>query len=182
MGRGLCLELSRRDRKQLDELLRGGLQPVRTVLRALALRQMEDGESTRRRESASGFRPRRCGRSASAIGRAAWIVHCSMAAGGVAGAEGACAGAGRVAAASRRDAQSSGSGRRFIGSPLSDWLRRCRARSLRGGWEIGQLQGDGGGIPRILRFSSVGYRVADHSGVSVALLRAQRNRCSIRNS
>src|SRR5208283_2427379 len=40
MGRGLCLELSRRDRTQLDELLRGGLQPVRTVLRALALRQM----------------------------------------------------------------------------------------------------------------------------------------------
>jgi transposase len=30
----------------LDELLRGGLQPVRTVLRALALRQMEDGQST----------------------------------------------------------------------------------------------------------------------------------------
>ena len=46
MGRGLCLELSRRDRHQLDELLSGGLQPVRTVLRALALRQMDDGQST----------------------------------------------------------------------------------------------------------------------------------------
>ena len=46
MGRGLCLELSRRDRQQLDELLRGGLQPVRTVLRALALRQMDDGQCT----------------------------------------------------------------------------------------------------------------------------------------
>ena len=46
MGRGLCLELSRRDRHQLEELLSGGLQPVRTVLRALALRQMEDGQST----------------------------------------------------------------------------------------------------------------------------------------
>ena len=29
-----------------DELLSGGLQPVRTVLRALALRQMDDGQST----------------------------------------------------------------------------------------------------------------------------------------
>src|ERR1035441_5210660 len=46
MGRGLCLELSRRDRHRLDELLSGGLQPVRTVLRALALRQMADGQST----------------------------------------------------------------------------------------------------------------------------------------
>jgi len=46
MSRGLCLELSRRDRHQLDELLSGGLQPVRTVLRALALRQMDDGQSS----------------------------------------------------------------------------------------------------------------------------------------
>ena len=48
MGRGrrLRIELTRRDRKQVDELLRGGLQPVRTVLRALALRQMDDGRST----------------------------------------------------------------------------------------------------------------------------------------
>jgi len=45
-GRGLRIGLSRRDRKQVDELLRGGLQPVRTVLRALALRQMDDGQST----------------------------------------------------------------------------------------------------------------------------------------
>lgn len=46
VSRGLCLELSRRDRHQLDELLSGGLQPVRTVLRALTLRQMDDGQST----------------------------------------------------------------------------------------------------------------------------------------
>ena len=46
MGRGLSLELSRRDRRQVEELLRGGWQPVRTVLRALAPRQMEDGQST----------------------------------------------------------------------------------------------------------------------------------------
>jgi putative transposase len=48
MGRGKALRvrLSRRDRQQLDQLLSGGLQPVRTVLRALALRQMDAGQST----------------------------------------------------------------------------------------------------------------------------------------
>ncbi len=48
MGRGkaLRIQLSRRDRQQLDQLLSGGLQPVRTVLRALALRQMDTGQST----------------------------------------------------------------------------------------------------------------------------------------
>ena len=48
MGRGkrLQIELTQRDRRQLDELLSGGLQPVRTILRALALRQMDQGQST----------------------------------------------------------------------------------------------------------------------------------------
>jgi putative transposase len=48
MGRGIALriELTRRDRQQLDELMSSGLQPVRTVLRALALRQMDQGQST----------------------------------------------------------------------------------------------------------------------------------------
>jgi len=48
MGRGkrLQIELTQRDRQQLDELLSGGLQPVRTILRALALRQMDQGQST----------------------------------------------------------------------------------------------------------------------------------------
>jgi transposase len=48
MGRGKALrvQLSRRDRQQLDRLLSGGLQPVRTVLRALALRQMDAGRAT----------------------------------------------------------------------------------------------------------------------------------------
>jgi putative transposase len=46
MGRGLRIELTRRHRRQLDELLSGGLQPVRTVLRALALRQMDAGRAT----------------------------------------------------------------------------------------------------------------------------------------
>ena len=43
--RKLCtVELSRQDRQEIDHLLRGGLQPVRTVLRALALRQLADGQ------------------------------------------------------------------------------------------------------------------------------------------
>jgi putative transposase len=48
MGRGIALriELTRLDCQQVDELLGSGLQPVRTVLRALALRQMDQGQST----------------------------------------------------------------------------------------------------------------------------------------
>jgi transposase len=43
--RGLRIQLSRRERQELDRLLSGGLQPVRTVLRALVLRQMDQGKS-----------------------------------------------------------------------------------------------------------------------------------------
>jgi hypothetical protein len=39
--------LSKAEQGQLDELLRGGLQPVRTVLRALVLRQLADGQTIR---------------------------------------------------------------------------------------------------------------------------------------
>ncbi len=48
MGRGVRYEikLSARDRRPLDEVLSGGLQPVRRVFRALALRQMEQGKAT----------------------------------------------------------------------------------------------------------------------------------------
>jgi putative transposase len=48
MSRGVRfqIKLSARDRGQLDELLSGGLQSVRTTLRALALRQMDQGQST----------------------------------------------------------------------------------------------------------------------------------------
>jgi hypothetical protein len=48
MGRGIRFQvkLSTRDSQQLDELLRGGLQAVRTTLRALVLRQMDQGQST----------------------------------------------------------------------------------------------------------------------------------------
>jgi transposase len=43
---GLQIQLSRRDRQRIEELLSGGVQPVRTVLRALVLRQMDEGRST----------------------------------------------------------------------------------------------------------------------------------------
>ena len=45
-GRALRIHLSRRERQQLDQFLSGGLQPVRTVLRGVALRQMDAGRST----------------------------------------------------------------------------------------------------------------------------------------
>jgi hypothetical protein len=48
MGRGIRLQvkISSRDRQQSEELLRSGLQPVRTILRALVLRQLDLGQST----------------------------------------------------------------------------------------------------------------------------------------
>ena len=42
------VRLSKLEQEQLDELLRGGLQPVRTVLRALVLRQLADGQTIRK--------------------------------------------------------------------------------------------------------------------------------------
>ena len=48
MGRGvrLQIELKQRERQQVEQLLSGGLQAVRTTLRALALRQMDQGQAT----------------------------------------------------------------------------------------------------------------------------------------
>jgi putative transposase len=41
------VRLSKQERQQLRGLLHSGLQPVRTVLRALALRQLADGQTIR---------------------------------------------------------------------------------------------------------------------------------------
>jgi hypothetical protein len=48
MSRGIRLqvELKTRDLQQVEQLLSGGLQSVRTTLRALALRQLDQGQST----------------------------------------------------------------------------------------------------------------------------------------
>ncbi len=43
-GRKVQLRLSKPEQQQLDDLLSGGLQPVRTVLRALVLRQLALGK------------------------------------------------------------------------------------------------------------------------------------------
>ena len=43
--RRLFVRLSKRDRQKLRELLRRGIQPVRTVLRALALLQLDAGQA-----------------------------------------------------------------------------------------------------------------------------------------
>lgn len=43
--RRLSVRLSKRDRDELRELLRRGIQPVRTVLRALALLQLDAGQA-----------------------------------------------------------------------------------------------------------------------------------------
>ena len=47
-GRKVQVRLSKTEQRPLDDLLRGGLQPVRTVLRALALRQLANGQGIRR--------------------------------------------------------------------------------------------------------------------------------------
>jgi transposase len=41
------IRLSKLERQELGRLLRSGLQPVRTVLRALALRQLAEGQTVR---------------------------------------------------------------------------------------------------------------------------------------
>ena len=42
----LQIELSRQERKQVEQLLSGGVQPVRAVIRALVLRQIDAGRTT----------------------------------------------------------------------------------------------------------------------------------------
>jgi putative transposase len=44
--RRVRVRLKKRDREKLDDVLSGGVQPVRTVLRALALSHLHDGKST----------------------------------------------------------------------------------------------------------------------------------------
>jgi putative transposase len=46
--KGFQVQLSKRERQELRRLLSSGLQPVRTVLRALALRQLADGLAIRK--------------------------------------------------------------------------------------------------------------------------------------
>src|SRR5260370_6347509 len=52
------VRLSKPEQQQLDKLLRGGLQPVRTVLRALVLRQLADGQAIRKVARNVGLTPK----------------------------------------------------------------------------------------------------------------------------
>ena len=56
--RRVQVQLSRPEQQQLDKLLSGGLQPVRTVLRALVLRQLADGQTIRKVARNLGLTPK----------------------------------------------------------------------------------------------------------------------------
>jgi hypothetical protein len=56
--RGFPVRLSKPERRELNRLLRGGLQPVRTVLRALALRQLAEGQAIRKVAVNVGLTPK----------------------------------------------------------------------------------------------------------------------------
>src|SRR5260370_39880449 len=53
------VRLSKPEQQQLDDLLSGGLQPVRTVLRALVLRQLADGQAIRKVARNTGLTPKK---------------------------------------------------------------------------------------------------------------------------
>src|ERR1700674_2922367 len=57
-GGKVQVRLSKLEQDQLDKLLRGGLQPVRTVLRALALRQLAEGQAIRKVAVNVGLTPK----------------------------------------------------------------------------------------------------------------------------
>jgi hypothetical protein len=52
------VRLSKQERQELRRLLQSGLQPVRTVLRALALRQLADGQPIRQVAKNVGLTPK----------------------------------------------------------------------------------------------------------------------------
>jgi putative transposase len=52
------VRLSKPEQHQLDDLLSGGLQPVRTVLRALVLRRLADGQAIRKVARNTGLTPK----------------------------------------------------------------------------------------------------------------------------
>src|ERR1700693_4495136 len=56
--KGFQVRLNKQERKELNGLLKSGLQPVRTVLRALALRQVADGQTIRKVAASVGLTPK----------------------------------------------------------------------------------------------------------------------------
>ncbi len=56
--KGFPVRLSKQEQQELQRLLRSGLQPVRTVLRALALRQLAQGQTIRKVATNVGLTPK----------------------------------------------------------------------------------------------------------------------------
>jgi putative transposase len=56
--KGFQVRLNKQERKELNGLLKSGLQPVRTVLRALALRQLAEGQAIRKVAASVGLTPK----------------------------------------------------------------------------------------------------------------------------
>src|SRR6202051_5271817 len=56
--RRIQVRLSKSEQRQLDKLLSGGLKPVRTVLRALVLRELSDGQTIRKVARNVGLTPK----------------------------------------------------------------------------------------------------------------------------
>ena len=52
------IDLCKQDRQELNRVLSGGLQPVRVVLRALALRQLAQGQAIRQVAAQVGLTPK----------------------------------------------------------------------------------------------------------------------------
>jgi hypothetical protein len=70
------LWLSKAERQQLGKLLRGSLQPVRTVLRALVLRQLADGQAIRKVARNVGLTPQTVWLTSQRYQQAGWSGPC----------------------------------------------------------------------------------------------------------
>jgi hypothetical protein len=68
----LRIEVSTKDQKELQGLLSGGVQPVRVVLRALALSQLAKGISAPRVSGTIPLTPQAIRKVAIGIRKAAW--------------------------------------------------------------------------------------------------------------
>jgi transposase len=57
-AKGIRVQLSKAEQRQLKGLLSGGVQPVRTVARAMALRQLGEGQTIRKVAASLGLTPK----------------------------------------------------------------------------------------------------------------------------
>ena len=57
-AKGFRIQLSKAEQQQLKRLLSGGVQPVRTVARAMALKQLAEGQTIRKVAASIGLTPK----------------------------------------------------------------------------------------------------------------------------